>query len=301
MRVLPLVVPVALMLAGSALAQQAPQEGTPPPVKPQSGGTGDPIIVTGRPLPPKAEIRSLTRAIAPPDLSDEPMPRFNDSVCFGSGGLDRPVLEAIGDRLAEDAELAGLRLAGDGCKPNVIVLFVDNVGSEVAALVRRKWWVFGDRSPSEIRTIVNEKGPVRAWSNSETRSRDGDRIDSHGVLRVPIASRIVTPVRRDVLASVVLVERAAVLGKSPRQIGDYVAMRSLAGVRPPRTTRGETILTLFDPGTISPASEMTRFDRGYLRGLYSGAPNTLASTTQGKIVREILKPNDKDPAGAAPR
>lgn len=300
MRAVAVLMLVALMLAGSVLAQQAPQDGTAPPAKPQSGGTGDPIIVTGRPLPPKAEIRSLARAIAPPEFSGEPMPRFNDSVCFGSGGLDRPILKAIGDRLAEDAELAGLRLAGDGCKPNVIVLFVDNVGSEVAALVRRKWWVFGDRSPSEIRTIVNEKGPVRAWSNSETRSRDGDRIDSHGVLRVPIASRIVTPVRRDVLASLVLVERAAVLGKSPRQIGDYVAMRSLAGVRPQRVTREATILTLFDPGTTSPAFEMTRFDRGYLRGLYSGAPNTLASTTQSKIVREIVEANDKDRVGATP-
>ncbi|MGC6547627.1 hypothetical protein ACP0HG_26785, partial [Escherichia coli] len=81
------------------------------------------------------------------------------------------------------AELAGLKLAGEGCKPNVVILFVDGVAAEVDKLVRRKWWVFGDRLPSEIRTIVEERGPVRAWSNSEVRSSDGDRVDAQGFLK----------------------------------------------------------------------------------------------------------------------
>lgn len=260
---------------------------------------GDPIVVTGRPLPPKEEIRALARAITPPNPSDAPLPRFHDSVCFGSAGLDRPTLEAIGDRLAADAEQAGLTLAGDGCKPNVITLFVDHVESEVAKLVQTKWWVFGDRSPGEIRSITREKGPVRAWSNSETRSRDGDQIDSGGFLKVATASRVVASVRRDTLASIVLIERAALLGKSPRQIGDYVAMRALAGVRPQRVRDRETILTLFDSETTAVPAELTAFDRGYLHGLYAGAANAFASSTQGTIVREILKAKGKEEAPAA--
>lgn len=299
MRGHPWVVLASLLMCGSALAQEAAQSGATTAPPPQTGATSDPIVVTGRPLPPKEEIRSLARAITPPNASNTPLPRFHDTVCFGSAGLDRPTLQAIGDRLAADAERAGLKLAGDGCKPNVITLFVDHVDHEAARLVQRKWWVFGDRTPSEIRTIVNEKGPVRAWSNSETRGRDGEPINPNGTLNVASASRIVASVRRDTLASVVLVERAALVGKTTSQIADYVAMRALAGVRPQRTQGRETILTLFDPGTADVPVELTAFDQGYLRGLYAGAANAFASTTQGTIVREILKAKDRETASTA--
>lgn len=295
----------AMVAAATLTAPARAQRVDAPPAAPgpaqdrAAATTGDPIVVTGRPLPPKEEIRALARAITPPNPSDAPLPRFHDSVCFGSAGLDRPTLEAIGDRLAADAEQAGLKLAGDGCTPNVITLFVDHVETEVAKLVQKRWWVFGDRSPGEIRTITRETGPVRAWSNSETLSRDGDRIDSGGFLKVASASRIVASVRRDTLASIVLIERAALLGKSPRQIGDYVAMRALAGVRPQRVSGRETILTLFDPATTAVPAELTAFDRGYLHGLYAGAANAFGASTQSMIVREILKAKDRQEAPAA--
>ncbi|WP_138983929.1 hypothetical protein [Sphingomonas elodea] len=265
----------------------------------QPAPTGDPIIVTGRPLPSKEEIRALARDVTPPSTSSEPLARFHDSVCFGSVGLDRDTLIGIGDRLAADAELAGLKLAGEGCKPNVVILFVDGVAAEVDKLVRRKWWVFGDRLPSEIRTIVEERGPVRAWSNSEVRSSDGDRVDAQGFLKVTTASRIVASTRRDTLASVVLIERSAIVGKTISQIADYVAMRALAGARPHRAGGRETILALFDGATERTPPELTSFDRGYLRGLYTGPANDFAGTSQSKIVRAILKAKDEEIARTA--
>lgn len=279
-----------LAVPGLGRAQQAPPATTTATrAQDHPAARSDPIVVTARPLPPKAEIRALARTITPPSGSNEPLARFHDSVCFGTAGLDRRTLEDIGHRLAADAEQAGLDLAGDGCKPNVIILFVDGVDTQIRTLVQRKWWVFGDRTPAEIRTIVNEKGPVRAWSNNETRSRDGNRITPGGVLKIETVSRISSPIRHDTLASVVLIERSALVSKTTSQIGDYAAMRGLAGARPQRTSGRETILTLFDPATPTAPSELTAFDRGYLRGLYAGAANALASTTQGTIVREVLK------------
>ncbi len=290
-----LAVLIGLGLPGLALAQQAePPASAPSLVKEHPAVPGDPIIVTGRPLPPKDEIRSLARAITPPTMANEPLPRFFESVCFGSKGLDRQTLVDIGDRLAADADQAGIKLAGDGCRPNVVILFVDGIEGEIDTLVKRRWWVFGYRSPSEIREIVDERGPVRAWSNIETRSSDGNRIDSNGVLRVSVASRLVSSVRQDALASIVLVERKALIGKTPVQIADYIAMRALAGARPRRTSGRETILTLFDGATRNAPPELTAFDRGYLHGLYAGEANALASTTQGRIVRDILKAKDRE-------
>ncbi|WP_333572172.1 hypothetical protein [Sphingomonas sp.] len=303
MRVSILALLAGVLLPGSAMAQQnVPATADAPPSKVEApkveAPASDPIIVTGRPLPSKDEIRAMTRAITPIDPSGDPLARFNDPVCLGSIGLDRATLEAIGDRFAADAEQAGLKLAGSGCKPNVLVLFVDHVDSEVDTLVKRKWWVFGDRSPAEIRTIVHERGPVRAWSNSETRARDGERIGYDRFLQIASASRIVAPIRKDTLAAVVLVERSAAIGKTTYQVADYLAMRALAGVRPRQTNSKDTILGLFAADAQEAPAELTAFDRGYLRGLYAGQANAFASTTQGQIVRTILKAKDAEVAGS---
>lgn len=286
MRGLSWIVPALLFGTTGAAAQQAQ-----PAAQPEPSATEqrlDPIIVTGRATQDRKQAEALTRAITPRTASDDPLPRFQDSVCFLTSGLDRATLEAIADRIAADAEQAGLRLAGDGCHPNVLVVFVAGIDAELKRLERGHATVFGDRTPSEIRDIAHQPGPVRAWSNTEVRSRDGDPIARDGRLRVSISSRLVATIRKDMLASVVLVERSAVVGKTTRQIADYVAMRALASLRPQGVTGTNTILSLFASAGTAPA-EMTAFDRGYLRGLYSGGANQFASVQQGLIVRTILK------------
>lgn len=287
--------PLLVVLSGLLLSSVAEAQQSHPLVTAAPGAQRDPvppndsIIVKGAPLPTESEVRSLARAITPKVSFLDPLDRFQDSVCFGSVGLDRPVLEAIGDRLAQSAERAGLKLAGPGCKPNIVILFVDRVDAEIARLIRRRWWVFGNRSPSQIDMIVKERGPVRAWSNIEVKNADGESIDAGGILRRTTASNIISATRRDVIASIVLVQRSALFGKTVRQIGDYLAMRTLAGVRPERATGKDTILALFNEGVTSSPSEMTAFDRGYLKGLYSAQANQVASSMRATIVQTIFK------------
>ncbi len=298
MRVSILALLIGAWLPWPATAQQnapAPQQTSPSTA---AVPTTDPIIVTGRPLPTKEQIRAITRAISPATPSSDPLARFHDPVCLASVGLDRATMERIGQRFAADAEQAGLKLAGDNCKPNIVVLFIDGVNTEIDTLVNRKWWIFGDRNPAEIRTIVQERGPVRAWSNSETRGRDGERVDTRGFLQIASASRIVAPIRKDTLAAIVLIERSALIGKTTHQIADYLAMRTLAGVRPPQKGDKETILGLFAEDAQGIPAEMTALDRGYLRGLYAAQANAFAWSTQGQIVRTILKAKDAEVARA---
>ncbi len=254
---------------------------------------GEEVVVTGRTPPEEAQVRALARAISPRTGWDEPLARFSDPICFGTGGLGRPVLEAIGARLADDAAQANVPLAGDRCDVNVLVLFVDDGEAELRQLLKRRPGMFGDLQPSEVRAIINEPGPVHVLTASEIRSRDGDRqfTGSDGIrtLKVPIASRIVLPTRRDILSSIVLVDRKAAAGRSVQQIADYVAMRALAMVRPKGATGGDTILTLFDPGVATAPVGMTAFDRGYLKALYEGSANQRGATKVGMIARSIIK------------
>lgn len=276
------------MIPASAAAQQASSlpATTPVPRAPQE--SGDPIVVTGKSPSHRAEVRLLTDAVTPTSSWGEPLARFRAPLCVGSAGLDRRTLEQIGQRLARNAVAAGIPLGGARCAPNIFILFVDGADAEIARLRRSSPGLFGDRTPREIASLLDEPGPVRAWSNSEIRSSDGDPISFRRSLSVPIASILATPIRRDVLGAVVVVERSAALGKTTDQLGDYLAMRALAGVRPQRAQGKATILTLFDAAASPAPAAMTAFDRGYLQGLYASAPNAEASTTKKRIVRSIL-------------
>ncbi len=299
----------SVLLSMPALAQEASKADAPKSATagalPKPNTAADPIVVTTLKAPDRATVRNLVQAITPVVPFEEPLPRFDAPVCFASTGLDRPTMERIGDRLAENAMLAGLQLAGSGCKPNVAILFVNDVDRAVKMLLARRWWLFGDRLPAEVRTITHEAGPVRAWSNSELRSAQGMPrgeavlaknlpVNEGVVMSSPTASRIEARVQRDMLVSIVLVERAAVIGKTTTQVADYLSMRTLAVIRPNHASGRDSILTLFDADMTEPPEALTVFDRGYLKGLYAGNANQYAALKIGKITRTIL-------AGAPPR
>jgi hypothetical protein len=126
----------------------------------------------------------------------------------------------------------------------------------------------------DLRELTLQPGPGRAWNNIRT-------------VQLNIGSRLVSDIRRDIASAMVLVERSAVVGKTTNQIADYAVMRALAVIRPRQAAGNDTILSLFDPA-VSPPAEMTAFDRGYLRGLYTGAGNQLVDVQRGRIVQGIL-------------
>lgn len=269
---------LALLAPAVALAQQAdPATPAPPSAKPEKQ---DSIIVTGRPAYDRKAVEALVAAITSPAGQQDPLARFNDSVCFVTFGLDRPTLEQIGDRLAADAEQAGLHLAGPRCHPNVAILFLDGVAATLEQLQRRHAALFGDRTPGELREIARQPGPVRAWSNVRVYQR-------------AVGSHLVSDASYHILSSMVLIERSAVVGKTINQIGDYAAMRALAEIRLRRPIGGGSILSLFDAGS-TPPMEMSAFDRGYLRGLYSGGSDQLAYVHRGRIAQRILKMQSSD-------
>lgn len=280
---------LAMVLATpAAMAQDVPRS--------NADTVPDPIVVEGRMLADDARIRALARAISPRVGFDQPLARFTDRVCFATAGLAAPMLRTIGYRLTEDADAAGIPLAGDGCTPNILVMFVEDGAAEARALLQRQPGLFGDMQPGEIRAMLHEPGPVHVWSISEVRSRDGDRMgygqEGPPTLKVPFATRIGLAIRRDMLSTVMLIDRKAVAGRTLRQIADYAAMRTLAMIRPKGATGGETILTLFDPAS-SPPPEMTAFDRGYLKALYEGSATERGATKVAMIARSIVKREER--------
>ncbi len=257
--------------------------------------SGDPVVVTARPLPARGAIDKWVRDMSVRRSSDEPMSRVSEPLCVATAGLPSSLGKPLADRVLSNAERLKIPLAGDKCHPNVLILFVDDGASQVDWLVKHRPGIFGDLPYSTIRTLRHDHGPVHAWHITAVASRDGDKlVQGEGgfpTLRIPSASRIDAPIQSMIVAAVVLIDRSAIVGRPIDQIADYATMRTLALVAARNDVvdndRTATILSMFR-GTDVPL-QLTPFDWGYLTGLYSGRATRRPAAQYADMARSVEK------------
>jgi len=241
-----------------------------------------------------APLPAVAQALGGADR-DEPLARFADPICPGVVGMKVEVAEAIVGRIRQNAQELGLALADPStCDPNVIATFVADGKDYVTRLRARQGWMFVDMSEGERDALFEAPGPVRAWTRTVVRSRDGMQVSRReGLAQIPEStmwsahSKIYVATRRDYLAAMVLFDRAAADGLSVFQLADYITMRALGGETFRKVApEGETILGLFDNPQSAPR-ELTAADRIYLRTLYESLPNLPAALTLATAQKRI--------------
>lgn len=237
--------------------------------------------------------RAALDSVAPPLRAKDPVARFSDPICAASAGLTDAADHLIVDRVEELAASVGLRVGSPGCAPNVIIMFVNNGKTAVRRLLTRGSPGVASQSLDDMRRIIADPSPVKAWTETEIRSRDGDRpiyhIDKAPDLRVATSSIVSLPVRRDILSATVVIDRDAVAGRSLRQVADYAAVRALTGARPDPRLGQRSMLSLFAGGTAGSPQAATAFDIGYLHGLYDGRGDLPDMIKRAAIVQSIAK------------
>ncbi|WP_343526793.1 hypothetical protein [Sphingomonas sp.] len=293
---------VALLVVGlfpATAGAQTPQ--TSPAAQGVAPTVSDPIVVTARPLPERRKTLGWFGAISGYPDGDEPLSRMTGALCIAGVGLPTDLLLGVADRIMQNAQRLGIALGGEKCRPNVVILFVGNGAQQVRWLSDHRPGIFGNMQASEVSAMERDAGPVHAWNLTAITSRDGDQIfqmgDSLPTLHIPSASRINLPIKSQIAAAVILIDRRAVNGKTIGQLGDYATMRALAVVRPRKVDGVSTILSLFDAGGSAPEA-LTAFDWGYLRGLYSGQGDrrpyaqyvSMAQFVEQEIMTKATKP-----------
>ena len=285
-----------LLLSAAALAQQSP-----PPSPDQA------IVVTGTRTTSKAIARYVDSITAP--VGDQ-IARFRDPICPASFGLPAPYNRVIEQRIREDAMNVGLRVAGEGCDANVVLIVADEPRPLIESLRRERPQMFNGLEFRQIEEVLRTKEPVRTWQAMAPRGSDGRPLEramflesaggpprpigGNGAWVNPAASnsRIRQNIQTDLVSSFVVVSAQAVDGLTLTQIADYAAMRALAETRAPAGPGAPTILSLFDKDSASVgASELTGWDLVYLQSLYR-TDNGLAAHSQesaiaGAIRREL--------------
>ena len=210
------------------------------------------------------------------------------------------------DRLV--AQGVGLDVAAADCKPNLLVVVTADKTAFIKALGKDHGYMFGDRTPTEVRKIVAEPGPATAWQVQQMVNGDGRAISNEADMpinrstRTP--SRITPPARPTFMAAVVVVESKALEGLSTTQLADYAAMRAFARIDPARidASAPATILRILDaaPDADVPVT-LTQWDFGFLKGLYSSPNNLYAPSQRSEIGRAMEQDLERGDGGTLPR
>jgi hypothetical protein len=193
--------------------------------------------------------------------------------------------------VAREAEVP---LAKEGCSPNILVFIAEDADALTDGLRRKYPQIFQGLGTTELKRALHD-GPVHVWNTTEVRNEDGQSASSAGgmkgsapTLTVKTATFMGLPTQQVTLQSIMVMDADALLGKTLNQIADYIALRTLAGARPPQATlASDTILTLFDAETAPPG--LTLIDTAFLHGLYDSRATARATMQMGAIASRIQR------------
>lgn len=265
----------SILAIGAAAAQDAPQ-------KPEQD---DAIVVQGQlEVPPKVARRYVGEISAGVDGQ---LTRFNLPVCPTVIGLADEYAAIIARRIRAVARDTGAKVAPEGCRGNLVVIFAKDADALVKDMRAKTPGIFEGVDDTDLKRAFRD-GPVHMWNVTEILNEDGQR-PGNGAMNVKTASILYRTTQQAITGSMIVLDHEATIGKTLTQIGDYVAMRALAGALPPREgVPADTILTLFDPASTTPP-QLSAVDRSYLRGLYKSNPLMTKRVAMGRISRQIQK------------
>jgi hypothetical protein len=240
--------------------------------------------------------------------------RFEWAVCPAAVGFTATQKEAVERRLRAVAEAAAIPVGKPGCTPNAILILTDDKTAFLDALARRHPEYFGSLSSSAIRRLARAPGPTAAWQLQGKVNARGvaivpDQITGVAVNRTTDPGSMITAAARPVFeASALVVERRALDGLTTTQLADYAAMRLFARTDPDRLAdvTAPTIVKILDAPMGSPVPiTLTKWDLGFLRGLYAGQNNLYSGAQRSEIrrgvVEELRRPEgEAKPSGQAP-
>jgi hypothetical protein len=271
----------ALAFAGAAAAQDSPQPGSQPD-----------IVVTAE-RERGEQVRDFVAALAEAPGNGQ-LSRFEDSICPAVFGLSGPLREAVVNRMRNVAAAVGLTVAGGRCTPNLLLMVTADKRAFIQALAQRSPQYFTDEGENRARRVAAQPGSASAWHAEVRLNADGRALPMQGGVAVNqtgrAQSRIAASARPAFVAAAVVVEREALTGLSATQLADYALMRALARTDPGRlpASAPPTILRVLDaPADSEVPVSLTRWDLGFLRGLYASRANLNAAAQRGEIVRAV--------------
>lgn len=301
---------VVAILAGTAFAQ-APGNSEPAAgqTQTQSRQVDEEVIVRGLRLSEvEFDLPSYVREFVA-EVAAVPMgagfARWRRGVCVGVNNLEATAAQYIADRVSILADEIGLEAGEPGCNPNVMIIFAVNAKELAANLVENEPRLFRPSMGeccmqlglAALDEFVESDKPVRWWHVSAPVSAMSGQLAIDGASGNPFdfpmvtvagPSRIHNGIVDELQHVLILVDPSKLRGKSWQQIGDYLAVVSLAQIDL-NTDPGEfdSILNLFTNGAAY--SGLTDWDRSFVQALYDIDLERLPQLQRNQLVTRIAQ------------
>lgn len=306
---------LAALLAVPAIAQDSsPEAGARADAATEAPQAVDEVIVRGRRL---SEIESDLRIYINKFLTEVAAPargrgyaRWHRQVCIGVHNLEISAAQYVVDRISSAAQDVGLEPGEPGCRPEVNILFTTNASDTASLMVETEPRAFRpmagyagtDPGVDALDAFVKSDRAVRWWhvsmpvgAHNRVNAIDepGTRACADSPLCAPQVnvqgpSRIHSGTVDELQYVIVVVDATKLKGTTWQQLGDYLAVISLAQIDPKADLADfDSILNLFS----NPAaySGLTDWDRSYLQALYGYDQERSARAAQNEIVSRIAK------------
>lgn len=301
----------AALLIAPAPAQESSPE-APAASKTEAPQVVDEVIVRGRRLEEiEDDLRLVVRQFIDEVVATPPgrgFARWHRRVCVGVYNLEANAAQYIVDRVSRLALEVGLEPGEPGCTPQVSIVFATNASEAASAMVDHDRRVFMrvaglagmDLGRVALDEFVKSEKAVRWWHVSLPvdahtglpaiellKSDCGEPLCAPQV-KVQGPSRVHNGTRDDLQYVIILVDATKLRGTTWQQLGDYLAVVSLAQIDPKSNPAAfDSILNLFS----NPAaySGLTDWDRSYIRALYELDQERIASIQTNEIVSRIAK------------
>jgi hypothetical protein len=292
---------LAVLLIAPVLGQQPASERAA-----EAPDVGDEVVVRGQRMGGiedglRAEIgKFIGEVTATP--AGRGFARWDGRVCIGVHNLESTAAQYIVDRVSQVALEMGLRPGEPGCGPNVIIIFTAD-GKQLATHLVENEPKFlrptGEggvhRGLAGLDRFAKSDNAIRWWHVSMPVSAQSgiaalELANGLGppVIGVAGPSRIHSGIIDALQRVVIIVDSTKLTGTTWQQLGDYLAVVSLAQVDLETNPAGfDSILNLF----TNPAaySGLTDWDRTYLQALYQFDQERNPSLQRGALAGEMLR------------
>lgn len=267
----------------------------------------DEILVQGRSL--ETTTQTFVREVGAPART-RGLARWRGGLCAGVANLRPETAQFIVDRVSDVAREVGLTAGAPGCTPNVLVIATRDAKAFTPMFVasRPRLFVVGgsgmDRGRSQLASFENSERPIRWWHVSAP----VDPVSGQIAVRIPgtcegscgsptsyapklnvLSSRLMNRTEDDLKRVFIIVDVDKIANASLEQLGDYIAMVTLAQVNPDAdTSRYSTILNVFENPDDTPG--LTLWDHTYLKGLYEAqVTRANVGAARQEVVASIIR------------
>ena len=301
----------AVMLSVSAFSQEAPQvdTATARTQAPSQQFVDEQVVVRGQRLSevefdlPEYVNQFIGEVVSLP--AGAGFARWHQKVCIGVNNLELSAAQYIVDRISMLARDVGLEAGEPGCRPEVFLIFTTDADTLASYMVENEPLLFRpgmgeccqQLGLAALDEFVESDAPVRWWHVSmPTSSHTGDRAGitakdppgTYPVISVAGPSRVHNGVRDELQYVITIVDATQLNGTSWQQIGDYLALVSLAQINPNADPANfDSILNLFT--NPSAYSGLTDWDRTYVRALYEINLERFRNLQQNNVVSHIVR------------